>query len=242
MNTDNILKSYSLPDYKTRLANGNERRLICFSTINNENCNYGPNCTYAHSLEDQVIDEERKFIYQIMLDKKLMNFMSDDSYKTDEIYKQLLFMTHICENCVNQKCTGRYNCRNGTCTPYLKLCKNDLLTGECLNKIIDINVDQSLIGKLNNRNFEVTDPYKGCINGHHLSLRGLIPYYKYLHQKENSRKNKYQSVRYIDIDPLLRIRKGLDSYKLDMNDDDSDSSSDEEIGNWFNRNKCVDDF
>lgn len=218
----------------------NEKRLICFSTINNELCNYGSNCTYAHSLEEQKIDEDKKFVCQVILDKNLMKFFSMTNPKTDEIYKHLLFVTHLCENCTNKKCTGGYNCRNGINNASLKLCKNDLLTGECLNKIIDIPVDQKILNKFLGDNFESCDIYRGCINGHHLTQRNLIPYYKYIHQKENSKKNKYQSVRYIDIDPYNRIfrDKYENSYtKYDDNIDNkqynSDSSSDEEINNWF---------
>ena len=86
-------------------------------------------------LNEQIIDEDKKFIYQIILDKNLMNFFSMTNPKTNEIYKQLLFFTHVCDNCINNKCTGGYNCRNGVNDISLKLCKNDLLTGECLNKI-----------------------------------------------------------------------------------------------------------
>lgn len=220
----------------------NEKRLICFSSINGEKCSYGLNCTYAHSLADQIIDEEKKFIYQIILDKNLMNFFSMTNPKTDEIYKHLLFMTHLCDNCNNGKCTGGYNCRNGVCHLALKLCKNDLLTGECLNKIVEIPVNESIVDKLKTNNFEPCTMYKGCINGHHLSQRNLIPYYKYVHQKENSKKNKYQSVRYIDINPLYRIfRNNNEHDDYNYNDyDKSDSSTDEEINNWFQKKNIYD--
>ena len=225
----------------------NEKRLICFSTINNDKCIYGSNCTYAHSLDEQVIDDEKKFIYQIILDKNLMNFFSMVNPKTDDIYKHLLFLTHICENCTNTKCTGGYNCRNGVCDTTLKLCKNDLLTGQCLNKLVDIPINQSIINKLKTGTFEESNIYKGCINGHHLTARNLIPYYKYVHQKENSKKNKYQSIRYIDIDPLGRIFKNYnnnyDKYNLENNSNDSDSSTDEEINGWFqNKNNSDDEW
>jgi hypothetical protein len=217
----------------------NEKRLICFSTINGEKCSYGLNCTYAHSFNEQVIDEEKSFIYQIILDKNLMNFFSMTNPKTDEIYKQLLFMTHVCDNCSINKCTGGYNCRNGVCDVSLKLCKNDLLTGECLNKIVDLVVNESTINKLKTNNFESCTVYKGCINGHHLTQRNLTPYYKYIHKKENSKKNKYQSVRYIDINPLNRVFRTDNEYEKynynNKSDNESDSSTDEEINSWFQK-------
>lgn len=224
---------YSVP-YKP--SQFNKKRLICFSAINDEKCCYGNNCTYAHSLEEQQIDDEKKFIYQIILDKILMNFFSMTNPKTDEIYKQLLFLTNICESCLSQKCTGGYNCRNGINNRSLKICKNDLLTGECLNKILNIQMDDDIIKKISSPNFRACEEYKGCLNGHHLTLRNLIPYYKYIHMKDNSRKYKYQSVRYIDINPLQRLFKhNIKSFNSNCTNDYSDSSTDEEINGWFQK-------
>ena len=220
-------KIYHVP---YRSNHSNEKKLICFSVVNGEKCIYGSGCTYAHSIEEQIIEEDKKFIYQIILDQQLMNFslnkistnmsissrnesdnksMSDS--KIEEIYKKLLNLTHLCEKCMSQKCTGGYNCRNGVFDPALKICKNDLLTGECINKQININVDGVLINKISGSEFIPCESYKGCINGHHLTLRNLIPYYKYVHQKENSRKYQYQSVRYIDIDQLGKIFRNNNS-------------------------------
>ncbi|BCS83139.1 hypothetical protein QLL95_gp0984 [Cotonvirus japonicus] len=244
INGKSCTKIYTIP---FRHSNTNKKKLICFSIINNENCVYGSNCTYAHSLSEQIIDEDKKYIYQIILDENLMNFFSVSDPKMEEIYKKLLCYTHICEQCTNNKCTGGYNCRNGVFDPCLKICKNDLMTGECLNKLIDVNVDNRIIDKVfhNDSVFKACDKYKGCINGHHLSLRKLVPYYKYIHQKENSRKYKYQSVRYIDIDPLGKIFKNnysnLSTY-YDINDNnDSESSTDEEINSWFSKKNNMDD-
>lgn len=216
-----------------RPSHSNEKRLICFSTLNNEKCCYGNYCTYAHTLAEQVIDDDKKFIYQIILDTKLMDFFSMTNPKTDEIYSNLLFLSQLCVNCKAKKCTGGFNCRNGACDISLKICKNDLLTGECLNKIVDIPVDKSIINKLSYDTFSPDNKYVGCINGHHLTKRGLVPYYKFVHQKENSRKNKYQSVRYIDIAPLGRI------FRNNIYDSDSEST-DEEINSWF-QTKISDD-
>lgn len=228
---------YSVP---FRPTHSNEKRLICFSIINDEPCAYGGNCTYAHSLREQRVDPDKNFIYQIILDKDLMNFFSMTNPKTDEIYKQLLFMTHVCESCTANKCTGGYNCRHGVNDPCLKICKNDLLTGQCLNKIIDVHVDNNIFHKIHRDGNPVV--YKGCINGHHLTERKLLPYYKYVHQKENSKKNKYQSVRYIDINPLNRIfnRQENNNYNI-RESHDSDESTDDEINSWFQKKYESDD-
>lgn len=213
----------------------NEKRLLCYTVINNSVCEYGSKCAYAHSMNDQIIDEDRKFIYQILLDKNLMNFFSITNPKTNEIYKHLLFLTNICSYCIKKTCTGGYNCKHGVCDSSLKLCKNDLYTGECINKTFDINVHPDIINKMHTDGFIFCDHYRGCINGHHLSDRGLIPYYKYVHQQESSKKNKYHSVRYIDLDPLTRIFRYKDNITNDYAND-SESSTDEEVNSWFQKN------
>ena len=220
----------------------NEKRLICFSVIYGSPCQYGAKCAYAHSLAEQKIDDDKKYIYQIIFDKNMMNFFSLVNPKTEEIYKNLLFLTNICDNCRSKKCTGGYNCRNGACSPCFKICKNDLLTGECLNKVVDIQIDQNILSKLEDGQQDPTftqcDKYRGCLNGHHLSEHGIIPYYKYVHQKENSKKNKYQSFRYIDIDPLSRIFR-TDNQINNLDLDYDDSTTDEEINNWFQKSDSL---
>jgi len=217
----------------------NRKRLICYSTINNENCSYGDNCTYAHSLEEQVIDHDKKYIYQIVLDKNLMNFYDVNNPKTDEIYKYLLFLTRMCDVCIQKKCTGGYNCKYGVSHPFLKLCKNDLLMGECRNRIVEIPPEKFIIDKIKSDEVEIPDTYYGCLNGHHLTNRNLVPYYKYDHEKESVKKNKYQSVRYIDLEPAYHIVKSDNYYNLNykynpnMSDTDSESDTDEEINSWF---------
>lgn len=241
MNGNENTQVYTVP---YRPIHSNEKRLICYSTINNEKCCYGENCTYSHSLENQMIDEDRKFIYQVTLDKHLMNFFSLVNPKTEEIYRNLLSMTNLCENCRNKKCTGGFNCRNGVCDFSLKICRNDLLTGGCLNKIIDICTDPVIVDKLRSDEFILDDHYQGCLNGHHLTKRGLVPYYKFVHQKENSRRNKYQSIRYIDLAPYNHITKLNENngnvYHLTGYKSDSDSSTDEELNDWFKKVDKVD--
>lgn len=237
MNGSENTQIYTVP-YKP--SHCNEKRLICYSIINNEACCYGGNCTYSHSLNDQMIDEDRKFIYQVTLDKNLMNFFSLTNPKTEEIYRNLLPLTNLCENCRNKKCTGGFNCRNGVCDFSLKICRNDLLTGGCLNKIIDIPIDSAIVDKLKSDEFVIDDHYQGCLNGHHLTKRGLVPYYKFVHQKENSRRNKYQSIRYIDLAPYNHITKlngnNGNVYHLETGcGADTESSTDEELNNWFRK-------
>jgi hypothetical protein len=220
------IETVSIPYNPTFL---NKKRLICFSVINKTRCNYQEKCIYAHSLEEQYVDEDKFFFHQIILDNNLMNFFSLTNPKTDEIYQSLTLFTQICNRCLTNKCTGGFNCRNGVCHPSLKVCKNDFLSGHCSNNLVKIEIDNRIIHKFNKNDFIMCNEYIGCSNGHHLTNRHLIPYYKYKHILENSKKNKYQSVRYIDINPLNRI------FNSTINLSDSDYSTDEEISEWFSK-------
>lgn len=211
----------------------NQKKLLCFSLINNIVCGYNEKCSYAHSLKDQVIDPERKFIYQLILNKsvtltpKYLNSFPSSSIEI--IYKQFSFMSYLCKKCKHNKCTGGYNCKNGALCKELKICKNDVLTGECNNEKIEIHVDMDIISKIMNNKTDL-NPYIGCINGHHLTERKLVPYYKYIHQQENVPKNVFQSVRYIKTNQV--------SFNLGYKNDtsfQSDETTDDELNSWFKK-------
>lgn len=222
--------------------NSTKKRLLCFSVINNENCNYGNYCTFAHTLSEQVIDAEMLYIYQIILDKDLMNFFSLSNPKMDDIYKKLLFFTYVCPKCVSNTCMGGYNCKYGTHDPCLKICKNDLLTGECINKLINIPINNSILDKIELINKKET-PFSptGCINGHHLSERNLIPYYKYINDKNISKKTVHQSVRYINANPICNILKNKNCVYGNHKSSETSDSTDEEINEWFRKDSYSSD-
>ena len=124
-----------------------EKRLLCFSLINEEKCKYGKRCIYAHTKEEQIIDDSRQKAYDLL--------KADDLSKvTMEEYTLLLSLVHLCEKCLENKCTGGYNCRNGAHSLEVKLCKRDFCTGTC---------------NLND-----------CPNVIHLPNKGLVPYNKYI--------------------------------------------------------------
>jgi hypothetical protein len=219
----------------------NEKRLLCFSVLNNQICSFRNKCTYAHDLDEQIIDIDRKFVYQIVLDNNLMDFFSITNPKTDEIYKALLLMTQVCDNCINGRCTGGYNCKHGVLDTSLKLCKNDLMMGECINKIQTINVNPLIFEKIDN--ITKSTEYKGCLNGHHLTFRGFLPYYKFLNTKEKSKKNSYQSTRYIDINSILKFCENNNNVQNDsfikpkFGNEENSSTSDEELNELFRKDK-----
>jgi hypothetical protein len=231
INQNSDTQVYSIP---YRPTHSNEKRLICFSIINNDKCAYGKTCTYAHSIEEQVIDKERKYMYQLILDRNLMNFYSLSNSKIDDIYKQLLFFTYICNKCSKKKCTGGFNCRNGVCDIFLKLCKNDLLTGECLNKIVEIEINNIVLKKLCSDDFEPETRYLGCINGHHLTQRNFLPYHKYMYCKEYNINNQYKFNSCIDAGSLENLYSNDNLYyNCFFQTPNYDSSTDDEVDSWF---------
>lgn len=76
---------------------------------------------YAHTYDDQEIDTIKKKYYE-----NIFNYYNFD-------YNDLL-----CKKCKNMQCIGGYNCKYGTFDTDLQLCKNYLLTGECIYQIYNI--------------------------------------------------------------------------------------------------------
>tara|TARA_Y100000782_G_C10166052_1_gene257719 strand:+ start:670 stop:1509 length:840 start_codon:yes stop_codon:yes gene_type:complete len=116
---------------KTVIPNVIKYRVLCSKYMKDNICPYGNNCSFAHSLEEQVIDKNKKFIFDI-IDKKIIvqNYNPRDN---PEIWEMLLKMTNLCQNCQNKTCLGGYNCKDGINTTRYLICKDDLKFGECLN-------------------------------------------------------------------------------------------------------------
>lgn len=201
----------------------NENRLICYSVINGDNCIYGDNCTYAHSLKEQIIDKDKMDIYNSIFAEDL-----ESDAINDDLYRNFSIMAQLCNQCVNNKCTGGLNCRNGACNLQLKLCKSDLLTGQCINPVFKITLDEFIAEKLGIDKDKHKDHYIGCSNGHHITTHQILPYYEYVQEKENKNNQTYSAVRYINIEPHLYVSR------IDNNMDfESESSTDDEINEIF---------
>lgn len=205
-----------------------EKRILCNSFIKNTECKYTGKCAYAHSYQDQIINREKILIYQIFLDKNHMDFLNQCSNcKINEIYEELGFFTQFCMNCINNKCTGGYNCRNGAHNIFLKICKNDLFTGDCKNNTNEITKDKILLDKIKYDDFTECEKYIGCKNGHHLTTHGITPKFKYIHMKDSLIKKTYKSIRYIDLNPVTRLYNSASG--LIINGDSDSSSNDDEL-------------
>lgn len=183
-----------------------QKRLLCRSILNNGPCKYGAKCTYAHSYTEQIIDADKLELYQTILDKNLLNIQENP--EKCKIYASLLKMGTVCPNCINNKCTGGYNCRDGSFDKMLKLCKNDLYTGACTNKLVSIHVSDDIRTKFG---CDMTFEYIGCYNGHHLTSRGLMSYCKYQHDS----KEIYH--KFIDHNHIENIKSGNYNISYDNN-------------------------
>lgn len=222
----NGVKTTSIQNLNECYIPHHHKRLLCNTVLLHTKCKYNATCKYAHSLSEQVIDYERELLCKIILDKNLFDYNKSTTSKTNEIYTNLKHFTTMCEYCQLGKCTGGFNCKYGANDSSLKLCKNDLYTGECLNKIILLNIPNFILNKI--KDIEPSDVYKGCINGHHLSDRGMIPYCKHELIYESSKKNHYSSIRYIDLNIAYNISN-------DNTSDEDTTSSDSDLDENFKK-------
>ena len=140
----------------------NFKKLLCYNIVNNMKCVYKNKCMFAHNIEEQLKENNREFIYNMIYE---MSELSNINLKDNkELFEELLIFTKECKNCLNKKCPGGYNCKFGVCTKELKICYNDLLNGKCSLNLNEENVNGRVI--------------KRCINGIHLTEKNLIPYYQ----------------------------------------------------------------
>ena len=140
----------------------NFKKLLCYNIVNNMKCVYKNKCMFAHNIEEQLKENNREFIYNMIYE---MSDLSNINLKDNkELFEELLIFTKECKNCLNKKCPGGYNCKFGVCTKQLKICYNDLLNGKCSLNLDDENANGKVI--------------KRCINGIHLTEKNLIPYYQ----------------------------------------------------------------
>lgn len=180
-----------------------EKKMLCISTLksqSSESCVYGNKCSYAHSIIDQRIDNKREEYYKIIFNKN-----NKTKKISKEMAKELHVLSEICDECFNDICQGGLNCKKGICKPYFRICRNDFY-GNCINTLTEINVDRTLI-KTILPSIELEDYYLGCINGHHLSERGIKQ------ELETDDNETIKLVRIIRAVPYIHI-----------NEDDSDES------------------
>lgn len=107
----------------------NLKKILCKNIIINKFCKYDNKCLYAHSLEEQNINCSRKYAYDII---KSTNDLSDIDLNEDiNLYTSLVQLSVYCHNCVNNTCTGGYNCKYGACKYEYIVCLTDLNFNNC---------------------------------------------------------------------------------------------------------------
>lgn len=205
-----------------------EKRLLCSSYLNNTRCKFGNKCTYAHSYSEQNIDGDRIEQYRLIFDDDYIFEYIASNDDIEPMYNMLLHFTNVCNNCNKGSCSGGYNCKYGATKSCLKLCKQDFLSGECVNNEIEIEMDRDVIVKMATYGIRVPVKMTGCQNGIHLSMKDVVPYYVYLHNKDTVGET-YNSTRSINLDHIYRyfIPTACHSTLANSLGDESDSSYDD---------------
>jgi hypothetical protein len=170
------------------------KHLLCKNILTHGTCNYGNNCKFAHSLEEQIVEPIYKKVADIVMgdgDLSKINIYTDK-----ELYNILLKKCILCENCNAKLCTGGYNCRNGSLMKKYIICQKDLNEGTC-NK---------LCKKI------------------HLTERGLIPYMNHIIPRQPTQKKpqKIKPYQYIyggfdfETEPDLQINFNESIFETDI--------------------------
>jgi len=134
-----------------------KKKILCYNMIQYKQCRYGNNCTYAHSLLEQQVNKSRKYMIELIIGNtnlEKLNLLNDNYLDT------LTIFTKLCQQCVNKKCLGGYNCKYGACDVSCCICYEDFIYGNC---------------------------QKIKCNFIHLTDRGLVPYT--VQKKINKNKN-----------------------------------------------------
>jgi hypothetical protein len=191
--------------------NHNLKKILCQNVIDHGECKYGNKCLYAHSLDEQNIDEKRRLIYELIDDDgDLSDFDLRKNYST---YKFLLELTKFCKNCNDGKCIGGYNCKAGACMKRYCICINDLNNNNCKNPACDFI---------------------------HLTKRGLKPFYKkriYSQEYDKNKKTTLYSRRNTDFDDNSDI-SDINTYD---DDSDNERDADKENFSRINVSQIKDE-
>lgn len=123
---------YKKIDHKKKI---NHKKILCENYIVNNYCDHGIKCSYAHSLNEQNIDPCRQNTLNILNSKDDLGYINWDDIIYNNLMQELLSYTKLCDNCINKKCTGGYNCKYGSCLEKYLICYDDLNYGHCDNEI-----------------------------------------------------------------------------------------------------------
>ena len=111
----------------------NHKKILCKNIILNKECKYGNKCLYAHTLDEQNINNNRYIAYNII--KSTSDLSHIDLQTNIELYKTLVQLSVYCNNCIHNKCMGGYNCKYGACKLKYVICLTDLNFNNCTDKL-----------------------------------------------------------------------------------------------------------
>jgi len=129
--------------------------------MHNGFCNYQLDCYFAHGIGEQKIYKIREKIYSMINSD---TDLSDINLLTDrKLYEDMLVMTNVCQKCIKKKCQGGLNCRDGAMCYKYRLCKDDLIYGNCNKRCKYIHLSSKGLIPYNLRRYK-TMAERGCGN------------------------------------------------------------------------------
>jgi hypothetical protein len=198
-NNDNQINKLNSESNDFENENENLKKILCHNIIYNGNCKYGNKCMYAHDLENQNINDNRKIVYDIIKGDNDLSLINLKENK--DLYKSLIELTRYCKNCNKNLCIGGYNCKSGSYSIKYCICITDLNYGNCQNQ------NCSFI---------------------HLSKRGLKSYYNNIFIKKSDDNITLQSDdKCLDFNDILSLKYEKKSDDSDSELSIIDSSADE---------------
>jgi hypothetical protein len=197
---NNIITKYK----EVNNNNNNKKKILCYNILNKGSCSYGNKCVYAHSIEEQNINNNLLDAYNII--KNNFSLENIDIINNKKLFNALLHITKLCNLCIKGICPGGLNCKFGTCSKKYQVCKCDLLNGNCPNK-------------------------KSYCKLIHLTDRGLIPYNiqknrYYKNNNDSINNNYFLNKKLLTKESIKTIKYTNNIDKYSMSDDDSSIDTD----------------
>jgi hypothetical protein len=112
------------------------KKILCKNILSNKQCTYYNKCLYAHSIEDQNVDDIRKLAYDIIKNPNLYDIK--EILENNELKETFLELTKLCNDCSKNICPGGYNCKYGAINKKYVVCYNDIFyhsNGGCRNNL-----------------------------------------------------------------------------------------------------------
>ena len=120
--------------FNMKIKKYNQKKILCNNYISNNYCVYKNKCLYAHDINEQNIEQNRKKILDIIKSTEDLSHLELNHPNNKYLLRELLIYTRLCENCKRKKCTGGYNCKFGACIPEHVICYDNLNYDNCKNK------------------------------------------------------------------------------------------------------------